>query len=245
MSNERKKYPRTFHLDFSKALQSDDKLIDSLDAFHGQEIQVSLKMDGENTTLYHDNYLHARSIDSKTNWTRNFAKSIHSNLVATQSIPENFRLCCENVFAKHSIYYPDGYLEGYLYLLSVWNDKNKCLSVKETDEYAELLDLPRPKELYRGVFDYDKLKELSKNLDTSIEEGFVVRLTREFSYDEFSKCVTKFVRAGHVQDNAEHWLRNAVQNGALKQPSKPAFLSNSYTPENEDLNKSKKKKFKP
>lgn len=242
MNAERKKYPRTFHLDFSEALQSDDKLIDNLDAFRGQEIQVSLKLDGENTTLYHDNYLHARSIDSKTNWTRNFAKSIHSTLVATQSIPEGFRLCCENVFAKHSIYYPDGYLDGYLYLLSMWDDKNRCLSVDETDEYAELLDLPRPKELYRGPFDYDKLKKLSENLDTSIEEGFVVRLTRSFAYDEFSKCVTKFVRAGHVQENAEHWLRTATQNGLPKQPCKPAFMSSAVMQKPQEK---KKSSFKP
>lgn len=221
---ERTKYPRTYHLSFSPGVQSDDKIIQSLSKLEGEEIVVLLKMDGENTTLYPDNYMHARSIDSKTNWTRDIAKTIHS--VIRHEIPDEYRLCCENVYAKHSIYYPDGYLEGYLYLLSVWDDKNDCLSYDDTLEYASLLDLPTPKEIYRGPFDQKKLKELAEKLDLSTEEGFVVRVTRKFSYDEFSECVTKYVREGHVQTD-EHWLKNAIPNGVPKQPCKPAFLSQS------------------
>lgn len=219
---ERQKYPRTYHLPFSPGLQSDDKVIGSLNRFEGKEVVALLKMDGENTSLYHDNYMHARSIDSKTNWTRDIAKTIHS--VIQHDIPEGYRLCCENVYAKHSIYYPEGYLEGYLYLLSVWNEKNECLSWDDTLLYADLLDLPTPKQFYRGVFDEKILKDISKNLDPSIEEGFVVRLTSGFSYEEFSECVTKYVREGHVQTD-QHWLKNAIPNGTPKQPCKPSFLS--------------------
>lgn len=219
---DRKKYPRTYHLPFSPGLQSDDKVIQSTSQFEGEEVVVLLKMDGENTTLYHDNYMHARSIDSKTNWTRDVAKTIHS--VIQHDIPEGYRLCCENVYAKHSIYYPDGYLDGYLYLLSVWNEKNECLSWDDTILYADLLDLPTPKEFYRGVFDEKVLKEIAKGLDHSIEEGFVVRTTKRFNYENFSECVTKYVREGHVQTE-QHWLKSAIPNGVPKQPCKPAFLS--------------------
>ena len=219
---ERQKYPRTYHLPFSLGLQSDDKVIDSLDFIRDKEVVVSLKMDGENTTLYNDNYMHARSIDSKTNWTRDLAKTIHSAI--KNDIPEGYRLCCENVYAKHSIYYPEGYLEGYLYLLSIWNDKNECLSWDDSLVYADLLDLPTPKELYRGPFDEKVLKNLAKNLDLSVEEGFVVRVTASFPYEKFSECVTKYVRKGHVQTD-QHWLKNAIPNGIPKQPCKPAFLS--------------------
>jgi hypothetical protein len=219
---DRKKYPRTYHLPFSPGLQSDDKVIPSTSQLEGEEVVVLLKMDGENTTLYHDNYMHARSIDSKTNWTRDVAKTIHS--VIQHDIPEGYRLCCENVYAKHSIYYPDGYLDGYLYLLSVWNEKNECLSWDDTILYADLLDLPTPKEFYRGVFDEKVLKEIAKGLDHSIEEGFVVRTTKGFNYENFSECVTKYVREGHVQTE-QHWLKSAIPNGVPKQPCKPAFLS--------------------
>ena len=87
-----------------------------------------------------------------------------------------------------------------------------------------MLDLPTPKEIYRGVFDIDKIKALVSGLDTSIEEGFVVRLTDGFHYDDFSECVTKYVRKGHVQSD-QHWLKNATPNGLPKQPCKPAFMS--------------------
>lgn len=220
----KKKYPRTYHLAFSEALQSDDKLIESLDGFKGREISVSLKLDGENTTLYPDEQMHARSLDSAHNWTRDHAKRIHS--VIRHDIPAEHRLCCENVYAKHSIYYPNGYLEGYLYLLSVWNN-DTCLSVDDTDFFAEMLDLPRPKELYRGEFDINTLKQLASDLDKEIEEGFVVRVTDSFDYSDFSKCVTKFVRAGHVQPESKHWLKTAVPNGEPKQPCKPAFMAAS------------------
>jgi hypothetical protein len=177
----------------------------------GSEVVVTLKMDGENTTLYPDGYLHARSIDSVSNWTRDIAKKIHSQIA--HDIPIGYRLCCENVYAKHSIHYPDGYLEGYLYLLSVWND-DTCLSYDDTLMYAELFSLPTPKQLYRGVYDESALKELAANLDTAIEEGFVVRATRAFNYENFSSCVTKYVRAGHVQTD-QHWLKNASPNGKI------------------------------
>ncbi len=220
---ERKKYPRTYHLNFSKGINSDDKIIKSTSSFEGQEVVVTLKMDGENTSIYPDNYTHARSIDSKTNWTRDIVKKISS--VISSDIPEGYRLCCENLYAKHAIYYPDGYLDGYLYLLSVWNEKNECLSWDDTVEFAELLDLPQPKVIYRGIFDEKKLKELANNLDIDIEEGFVVRLTKSFPYEDFSKSVTKYVRSNHVQVDAEHWIVNATPNGVPKQPCKPLFMS--------------------
>jgi hypothetical protein len=224
---ERISYPRTYHLPFSDGLQSDDKRIETLDLLKGREVVALLKKDGENTSLYKgEGNFHARSLDSPYNWTRTMAKQIHNFI--QHDIPEGWRLCCENVYAKHSIYYPDGYLEGYLYLLSIWNEKNECLSYDETLEWAGIFDLPVPREIYRGPFDLKALEEKSKQLDTSIEEGFVVRVTDSFQYDEFSKVVTKFVRKDHVQTADKHWLSTATPNGLPKSPSKPAFLDYQF-----------------
>lgn len=221
--NQRFKYGRTFHLDFSDGIQNDDKIISNLDNFINKDVVATLKYDGEQTSLYSDGYMHARSIDSKSNYTRDIAKKIHSLIL--QDIPEGFRLCCENLYAKHSIYYPDDYLEGYLYLLSVWDDKNYALSWDDTKIYAQLLDLPTPKELYRGPFDYNKIKNLVKDLDASIEEGFVVRLTNKIHYNDFSNSFIKYVRKGHVQNNSKHWLEETYPNGKPKNPSKPKLLN--------------------
>ena len=54
------KYPRTPHLPFSQGVTSDDKIIQTLNYFVGEEIVITEKMDGENTTMGH-NYTHARS----------------------------------------------------------------------------------------------------------------------------------------------------------------------------------------
>lgn len=223
-STDYKKYPRTYHLPFSKGLQSDDKMIQSLDNFIGKNIVVCEKLDGENTTIYPDGHSHARSIDSKSHWSRDVVKRISAQL--RYEIPEGHRLCCENMEATHSIYYPDYHLEGPLYLLSVWND-DICLSWEDTCTYAQLLDLPQPKVFYSGIFDLDVFKKIAEKLDTSIEEGFVVRLVESFSYDDFSKSVTKYVREGHVQENAQHWIKSATPNGKYKSPVKPSFLNYS------------------
>ncbi|WP_181004126.1 hypothetical protein [Bacillus thuringiensis] len=40
-------------------------------------------------------------------------------------------------------------------------------------------------------------------------EGYVLRLTDAFHYNDFSKSVGKFVRKDHVQTN-QHWMTQAV-----------------------------------
>lgn len=213
MKIERVKYPRTYHLPFSKGVQSDDKMLKDLSAFEGQEVQLSIKMDGENSTLYSDYYSHARSLDSGSNWTRDALKRMHSEI--GHLIPSGYRLCCENLFAKHSIFYADGKLEGYLYLLSVWNDENVSLSLDETKALAKTLGLPMPKEIYRGIYDLKLFEKMAGELDLEKNEGFVMRLTSPIKYNDFSRSMAKFVREGHVQSD-QHWLKTAVKNGRPK-----------------------------
>lgn len=172
------------------------------------EITVFEKLDGENTTIYDDGYLHARSIDSSHNYTRDWAKKMAS--ILCHDIPNGFRFVFENVAYYHSIDYTD--LETFCYLLSVWDDNNICLSVEETFEYAEILDLATPKLFYSGKFDEDVLKDISRNLDLSCVEGYVVRNSKSFHFNEFSNNVAKFVREGHVQPGSDHWLKTTYPN---------------------------------
>jgi len=46
------KYPRSWHLHYSEKSTSDDKKHSSDDHFLGKEVIASLKLDGENTTIY-------------------------------------------------------------------------------------------------------------------------------------------------------------------------------------------------
>lgn len=219
------KYGRTFHLPWSKGIQSDDKVLKSLESFENKEIVVLEKMDGENTTLYTDHY-HARSIDSQYNFTRSWISKMHS--VMKFDIPDNFRFVFENIWAEHSIRYEN--IDTYAFLLSIWkssSDESKdiCLSYDETKDWAELLDVRMPKEFYRGVFDKDKLIDLANSLDTSKTEGYVIRVTSEFSKKNMQKSIAKFVREGHVQPNADHWLKNAKQNSKLTGKIKPYYMA--------------------
>lgn len=240
------KHPRTYHFSFSQGVQSDDKLLTSDAAFQDEEVVAWVKLDGENTSLY-SNYSHARSIDSRHNFTRDWVKKLHS--VLKHQIPEDMALIGENLWAEHAIRYPDGFLQGYFYLFAILERGETYLSFDELVAYADLLDLPLPGVLYRGPYDKDKLAKLAQrlalpvavkaessqfsdesftplvdSLDLTLCEGFVTRVTRAFSFDEYSKCVAKYVRAGHVQEDAEHWLKNARQNGALAQVVKPGYM---------------------
>ena len=117
MSTSLKKYPKTYHFEFSDGVQSDDKIIESLYRFIGQEVVLSVKKDGECTTVNNVVY-HARSIDSAYNWTRAWVARMHS--VLKHDIPDGIKLVGENLFAQHSIRYEG--LKGYFYLFSVWED---------------------------------------------------------------------------------------------------------------------------
>jgi hypothetical protein len=88
-----------------------------------------------------------------------------------------------------------------------------CLSVDDTLEWCQLLGLTFVPILYRGQFDLELIKNWQIDLDT--QEGYVVRKTNAFHYNDFQKNVAKYVRKGHVQTDA-HWLsKPVVKNGIL------------------------------
>lgn len=114
----RVKYPRTFHLPWSPGVSSDDKVLTDLSGFEGKRVIVTRKMDGENFTGYRD-YCHARSIDGNHHWSRDWVKKFW--LERSFDLPEGWRICCENMYATHSIKYES--LPHYLLGISIWNEK--------------------------------------------------------------------------------------------------------------------------
>ena len=196
----RVKYPRTYHLPWSEGMTDDDRMIPSIDQFKGKEVVVTLKMDGENTTMYSD-YIHARSIDGRSHASRDWAKNFHSQIA--HDIPEGWRVCCENMYAEHSIHYKD--LDTYVYGFSVWNEKNFCLNWDDSVEYFQLLGITPVEVLYRGVFDEQKIRSLYDASKWDWMEGYIVRTVEGFEYKNFKHNVAKFVREGHVR-TAKHWM---------------------------------------
>ena len=193
------KYPRTFHLPWSNP-SSDDRVMEDLSGFIGEEIVVSVKMDGENTNLYRDR-IHARSIEPAMGLDRSMVKAIQGRIAS--DIPEGWRVCGENLYAKHSIHYH--HLKAWFYVFGIWDETNRCLSWDDTIEWCELLDLMPVPVIYRGPWDEDLLRNLpSAEHDGDEMEGFVVRVARSFPHGEFHRAVAKYVRADHVTSD-RHW----------------------------------------
>lgn len=195
------KYPRTHHLPWSQGVNDDDRIIASLDAFRGRRVIVTEKMDGENSSLYPD-YLHARSVDGRSHPSRSWLKRFWSQICG--DIPAGWRVCGENLYAKHSIHYTD--LPTYFMGFSVWNEHNMCLGWDETQEWFELLGIQSVPVLYDGLFDEKLIRALWTEKQWGTSEGYVLRDAEAISYGDFRNKVGKFVRKGHVQ-TAKHWMQ--------------------------------------
>lgn len=193
------KYPRTYHLPWSPGLTSDDRMLRDISCFDGKQVICTEKMDGENTTFYKD-ICHARSVESGPHPSRNMIKTLHGSM--SYEIPEGYRICGENLWAKHSIHYDN--LSSYFQVFSIWNEKNICLPWSDTLDWCELLGLEHVPVLYQGVFDRKKIDEIEKGLDLTKTEGYVIRLADSFHFSKFPISVAKYVRAGHVQ-TSQHW----------------------------------------
>ena len=215
MATLRRKYPRTFHLPTSPGGTDDDKILASLAQFDGIEVVVTEKLDGENTTIGND-YSHARSTDSRHHESRSVIKALQATVGHT--LPTGWRICGENLYAKHSIEYSA--LPAFFLMFSIWNQNNTCLSWNETKEWAKLLGLTTVPTIYRGRFDLPTIQALweahTPSYGAPTSEGYVVRTTKSFDYANFSQNTGKYVRSNHVQTTT-HWMHQALTPNGLSE----------------------------
>lgn len=206
------KYPRTYHLPWSNLLK-DDRLMKDDKCFEGKRVVVTLKMDGENTTMYND-FIHARSLNSSSHETRKWVKGLWARI--SYMIDENMRICGENLYAMHSVAYTD--LPSYFMVFSIWVD-NKCLSWEETQDYSKIIGLDVVPVIYDGIYDKDAIINAFKPYEKT-NEGYVVRIADEFSYGDFRRSIGKFVRPEFrqiVNNSHGHWISKKVEvNGIIK-----------------------------
>lgn len=196
------KYPRTYHLPWSHPNHrnhptgSSDRFLADVDHFAGDEVVITEKMDGENTTIYCD-HVHARAIDGASHksqgWVRQFAATIGHEL------PDGFRVCGENLYARHSIRYAD--LPSYFLGFAVW-ERDRCLGWDDTLEWFGLLGVTPVRELFRGLFDVVDWRSLAAETERRSREGYVVRRADTFRFPEFKQAVAKHVRPNHLQTPA-------------------------------------------
>ena len=213
-----RKYPKTPALPYSKHTSVDDEWHNSIKMFDNKEVIISNKYDGEATTLYSDK-IHARSIDSMHLFARHpsrtWVKALHAQI--KHKIPPHLRICGENVYAYHSVFYPA--LPTYFFVYGVFdNSKNLALAWDDVVEIAKDLDLMTVHVLYRGIWDEKVAKQLWPfSLYGEAEaEGYVVRCAHAFPEREFHDNIAKFVRPNHCAKDAEHWLTRPVVPNRLR-----------------------------
>ncbi|MET9700524.1 RNA ligase family protein [Streptomyces sp. NPDC006529] len=233
-------YPRTPHVPWSPGATPDDIRtgdLSGMPGLAGREVVVTEKLDGENTSIYTDG-LHARSLDSAHHPSRAWVKALQGRI--GPRIPAGWRICGENLYARHSLAYEA--LDSWFYGFSVW-DGDRCLDWDRTVRFLTGLGVPVPRVLWRGVLDAPAERALRRlKLDTSRHEGYVVRSVEGFDRAAFARHVAKWVRGGHVQTGT-HWMfasvvENglgpaaalwAVRSGAM--PDVPAVLSAAGVPD--------------
>lgn len=200
---ERTKYPRTFHLPWSDGIRPCDRVMPTTEPFHDKEVVITEKMDGESCTMYRDG-VHARSINSNNHPSRDWVKAFQAQV--GYHIPEGWRVCGENMWAKHSIPYSD--LPSYFLGFSIWDDRNRCLNWEETCHwFAEWGIETIPVLNSRLEYQNDRqVQDIGKKIMVyPPREGYVIRLRDSFDFKDFPESVGKFVRKNHVQTD-EHWM---------------------------------------
>lgn len=190
---------------YSEGTTNDDKKLKSDKHFVGKEVLVTEKLDGESCSMTYDR-IWARSVDSKDHPSRNWINQFWNAL--KHDIPTDLRICGENVYAKHSLYYDR--LTSYFYCFSIWKGST-CLSWEDTEEWCALLDIKTVPVVYRGIYDKQFVMD-NHNIQSAFgdeREGLVVRFPGSFEYSAFSENLAKIVRKKHVR-TSDHWMYQEI-----------------------------------
>lgn len=195
-----KKYGRTFHLPISPGATSDDKIMSLLQGLMVDDLVVTEKMDGENTTI-HAAGCHARSPDSRHHPSRDWLKAFAAGI--SPFLAKGERIVGENLYARHSVAYDA--LPSY-FLGFAWIIEDEIESWDLTLARFEELGIQPVSTLYRGAYRAGLFDDLAQTLDLTNQEGFVARIAASFPESDMPRHVGKYVRAGHVQTET-HWMK--------------------------------------
>lgn len=204
------KYPRTYHLPYSLGASDDDKILPDDEIFRNKNVVVTVKMDGENTTIS-KNKVYARSVDSRHEWYHSWLLNFSSRI--QYNIHENERICGEYLYCKHSIKYTN--LLSYFMGFSMWNE-DVCYNWDDTVHLFNFLDIKPVPWLYRGIYNREIVEKIFHDVIKSGDEGIVVRNINSFKYEDFSANVAKCVRPNHVQTDT-HWRNSNIEKNDLSQ----------------------------
>lgn len=227
---QRIKYGRTAHVPWSPGVtrthgELDDEVLESAPWLYNEEVVITEKLDGENTTMYYgEGNVHARSLDGRSHPSRSLVKAIHARIA--YDIPPGMRVVGENMQAVHSIKYNNvpPFLVFAILEVSPETHLWTYLSWDETKEWCSLLELPIVPELYRGPWKEQVIRKLLDATPTDPttpsffgpeREGYVVRTPGRFSEQHINQHLGKWVRAHHVRSNV-HWMHKQIEENGLQ-----------------------------
>ena len=136
------------------------------------------------------------------------------------ALPDGWRICGENTYARHSIGYDR--LPSYFQLFAVYDAEDTCLgwaeTETETEAWAERLGVDVVPLLYRGPFEHATLPALLGGASAfgPEREGVVLRWAGAFPLADHQRAVGKLVRRDHVKTD-RHWMHgDVVANGLAR-----------------------------
>ena len=211
------KAPRIYHLPLSEVMSKYDKVIRHNNMFNGKDVVVTVKYDGSSISLYNDGTFHSRSIQSSRQHESNdylhswWANKLYTdNYVILHNKWPNLRLVGENMYITHTIQYNN--LEDVFLLHSAWNGTT-CLSWDDTLTICTLLNITPVPVLYKGIYKEDIVKgynTLDRYRD-DIVEGYIVRNSDEYLYNDSNYNIAKFVSSRFVIKDDKHWALNGIR----------------------------------
>lgn len=210
---ESPKYNRTFHLPWSPGGTSDDKIATDLNILLSNDIVITEKMDGSNTSLELGGCFARTHSGPPNHPSFDPLKALHASI--KHKIPDGVQLFGEWLYAKHSIAYDK--LPHHFMLFNVRTlFDNVWYSWEEIKLWAEEISVPTVPVLFEGRISTEK--ELKSKIEELVaqpsacggeREGVVVRIQESFTDSVFSKCVMKWVRSNHVQ-TSDHWKNQVI-----------------------------------
>lgn len=220
------KYGRTYHFDFSPGTTSDDRINrkwrEQVQKF--PTILHTEKMDGENTCLsQYGVFARSHAAPTLHPWADHL--KVKQSMIQHDLKSMDFEIFGENLYALHSIIYPE--LTHHFYVFGI-RVLDKWLSWEETKQWANFFDFEVVPEL--GIQDtkqpdliQSRVLELASEpsifgsvqnntdpLRPCTREGLVSRNIDEYSVEDFKEHVFKYVRKDHVQTDV-HWSKTITR----------------------------------
>jgi hypothetical protein len=213
------KYPRTPHLPFSPGGTSDDRRIESVEAFLSTDVVLTEKMDGSNVCLEADACYARTHAAPPGHVSFDAFKALHAAVKGR--IPEGTQVFGEWLYAQHSIAYKA--LPSYLMVFGVRDLKtSQWASWAEVELWAEELGVATTpvlaKEWLNREWKIGALVDLYSRTPShcgGVREGVVLRVAKSFADSAFDTSVAKWVRKDHVQTET-HWKNQTIVRNLLR-----------------------------